>query len=68
MNGHNLPSVIRRVAFAAILLGSTSPLAQGDDLTGTPPSVPGAIDTQITANLVNLILLFDHVATDLPRA
>ena len=68
MNGHNLSSVIRRVLFGAIFLCSTSPLVRGDDLTGTPPSPPAVIGTEITANLVNMIFLFDRVASNPPRA
>ncbi len=68
MNGHNLLSVIGRVLFAAIFLCSTSPLVRGDDLTGTPPSPPAVIGTEITANLVNMIFLFDRVASSPPRA
>src|SRR5256885_11741770 len=68
MNGHNLPSVVRRVLFAAIFLCSTSPLARGDDLTGTPPSPPAVFGTEITANLVNIIFLFDRVASNPPSA
>ena len=67
MNGHNLPSVVHRVLFAAIFLCSTSPLVRGDDLTGTPPSPPAVIGTEITANLVNMIFLFDRVASNPPR-
>ena len=67
MNGHNLPSIIRRVLFAAIFLCSTSRLVQGDELTGTPPSPPAVIGTEITANLVNIIL-FDRAASNPPRA
>src|SRR5213076_3227285 len=68
MNGHNLPSVVRRVLFAAIFLCSTSPLVRGDDLTGTPPSPPAVISTEIIANLVNMIFLFDRAASNSPRA
>src|SRR5437016_2387524 len=68
MNGHNLSSVIRRVLFGAIFLCSTSPLVRGDDLTGTHPSPPAVIGTEITANLVNTIFLFDRVASNPPRA
>jgi lysophospholipase L1-like esterase len=42
-------------------------LLRGDDLTGTPPSPPAVIGTEITANLVNIIFLFDRVASHPPR-
>src|SRR5436190_8144688 len=67
MIGHNLPPLIRRVLFAAIL-GSTTLFVRGDELTGTPPSSPAVIGTEITANLVNIIFLFDRVASNPPRA
>ena len=67
MIGHNLPPLIRRVLFAAIL-GSTTLFVRGDELTGTPPSSPAVIGTEITANLVNLVFLFDRVAGSPPRA
>jgi lysophospholipase L1-like esterase len=68
MNGYNLPLVIRRVLFAAIFVCSTSLLVRGDELSGTPPSPPAMIGTEITANLVNIIFLFDRVASNPPRA
>ena len=67
MSGHNLPSVIGRVLFAAIL-GSSTLFARADELTGTPPSPPAVIGTEITANLVNIIFLFDRVASNPSRA
>src|SRR5207237_7496715 len=39
-----------------------------DELTGPPPLLPLAIGEHITADLVNLIFLFDRVASDPPRA
>jgi lysophospholipase L1-like esterase len=66
MNGYNLPSVTPRLVVAAIFLCS-SLLVRGNELTGTPPSPPAALGTEITANLVNLIFLFDRVASDPPR-
>src|SRR5215216_3344636 len=68
MNGHSLPSVIHRVLFAAILLCSNSRVLRGDDLTGTPPSPPAVIGTEMIANLVNMIFLFDRIASKPPRA
>ena len=68
MNRHNLPSITRRVLFAAIFLCSSSPLLRGDELTGTPPSPPAVIGTETTANLVNIIFLFDRLASNPPRA
>jgi len=67
MSGHSLPPVIRRVLFFAIL-GSTILFVRGDELTGTPPSPPAVIGTEITANLVNILFLFDRVASNPPRA
>jgi hypothetical protein len=67
MRRHNLPPVICRVLFAAIL-SSTTLFVRGDELTGTPPSSPAVIGTEITANLVNIALLFDRVASNPPRA
>ena len=67
MSGYSLPSVIRRVLLAAIL-GLTALFARADDLTKTPPSPPAVIGTEITADLVNLIFLFDRAASSPPRA
>jgi hypothetical protein len=67
MNGHCYPSVTRPLLLTAIFFCSTSLLARGDELTGTPPS-PSAIGTQITANLVDIIFLFDRAASNPPRA
>jgi len=52
---------------AAIFVCSSSLCVRGDELTGTPPSSPAVIGTEITANLVNLLFLFDRVASDPPR-
>ena len=68
MSGYNLPSVFRRALFAAIFLCSSNLSVRGDDLTGTPPSLPSAIGTEVTADLVDLIFLFDRVGSDPPRA
>lgn len=68
LNVHSFPSVIRRALFAGIFLCSSGLLVRGDDLTGTPPSLPSAAGTQITANLVDLLFLFDRAASDPPRA
>ena len=67
MSGHNLPPAIRRGLFAAIL-ASTALFVRGDELTGTPPSPPAVVTTEIAANLVNIIFLFDRVAGKPPRA
>jgi len=61
MSSHNLPPVICRVLFAATFLCSTSLMVRGDDITGTPPSLPSVIGTEITANVVDMIFLFDRV-------
>lgn len=64
-----MPSVIRHVLIVAGLLYSTSLWqVRGDELTGTPPLLPIAIGTEITADLVNVIFLFDRLASDPPRA
>lgn len=68
MNGRALPLVRRCVLLAGIFLCFTSLFVRGDELTGTPPSSPAAIGTEITANLVDLVFLFDRVASDPPRA
>jgi hypothetical protein len=68
MSGHNLRSLIRCALCATTFLCSASPLVRGDDLTGTPPLPPALIGTEITADLVNTIFLFDRVASDPPRA
>jgi lysophospholipase L1-like esterase len=64
-----MPSVIRRVLFAtAFLCTTTSWEVRASDPTGRPPPLPLAISTEITANLVNVIFLFDRLASDPPRA
>lgn len=68
MNGRLVPPTVRRVLFAAIFLCSTGLLVRGDDQTGTPPSPPAAIGTEVTANLVNLLFLFDRVVSPPPTA
>jgi lysophospholipase L1-like esterase len=63
------PLVINQLLFAATLLCSTTLSdARGDELTGTSPPLPMAVGTEITANLVNVIFLFDRLASDPPRA
>jgi lysophospholipase L1-like esterase len=61
--------LIRQILFAAAFLGpSVLWDVRGDEFTGTPPPLPMAIGTEITADLVNMIFLFDRVASDPPRA
>ena len=62
-----MPSLIRQILFTATFLCALSEV-RGDELTGTPPPLPMAVGTEITANLVNTIFLFDRVASDPPRA
>jgi lysophospholipase L1-like esterase len=59
----NLFAVIHRVSLATIFLCCTSLLVWGDDLSGT-----ALISTEITANLVDIIFLFDRAAGNPPRA
>jgi lysophospholipase L1-like esterase len=62
-------SVIRNGLFAATFLCSTTLWdVRSDELTGTPPPLPLAIGTEITADLVNVIFLFDRLASAPPRA
>src|SRR5207245_5440664 len=64
-----MPAVIRRALFATTFLCSTALWdVRGDELTGTPPPLPMAVGTEITANLVIVIFLFDRLASDTPRA
>ena len=64
-----MPAVIRRALFATTFLCSTALWdVRGDELTGTPPPLPMAVGTEITADLVNVIFLFDRLASDPPRA
>src|SRR5262245_8960222 len=68
MNGHFVSTRVRRVLFTGLFLCSTGLLVWGDDQTGTPPSPPAAIGTEITADVVNLVFLFDRVASHPPKA
>ena len=64
-----MPSIIRLVLFAAVFLYSAAvPGVRADELAGPPPPLPLAIGEHITADIVNLIFLFDRVASDPPRA
>ena len=64
-----MPSLIRQILFTATFLGSSALLdAWGDELAATPTPSPMAVGTEITANLVNVIFLFDRLASDPPRA
>ena len=64
-----MPSIIRLVLFAAAFLYSAAaPGVRADELAGPPPPLPLAIGEHITADIVNLIFLFDRVASDPPRA
>src|SRR6266516_7074644 len=64
-----MPWIIRLVLFAALFLYSAAvPDVRGDELTGPPPPLPLAIGEHIAADVVNLIFLFDRVASDPPRA
>ncbi len=64
-----MPAVIRGALFATTFLCSTALWdVCGDELTGTPPPLPMAVGTEITADLVNVIFLFDRLASDPPRA
>jgi len=60
---------IRAVLFAGIIVYSAAfPGSRADELTGPPPPLPLAISEHITADVVDLIFLFDRVASDPPRA
>ena len=64
-----MPSIIRLVLFAAAFLYSAAaPGVRADELAGPPPPLPLTIGEHITADIVNLIFLFDRVASDPPRA
>jgi hypothetical protein len=64
-----MPWIIRLVLFAALFLYSAAvPDVRGDELTGPPPPLPLAIGEHIAADIVDLIFLFDRVASDPPRA
>jgi len=64
-----MPWIIRLVLFAALFLFSAAvPGVRGDELTGPPPPLPVAIGEHIAADIVDLIFLFDRVASDPPRA
>jgi len=60
-----MPSIIRPVLFSAIFVYSPAFLGiRADELTGPPPPLPVAIGEHVTADAVDLIFLFDHVASD----
>src|SRR5437763_14920572 len=64
-----MPSIIRPVLFSAIFVYSPAFLGiRADELTGPPPPLPVAIGEHVTADVVDLIFLFDRVASDPPRA
>ena len=64
-----MPAVIRRALVATTFLCSTVMWdVRGDELTGVPPPLPMAVGTEITADLVNTIFLFDRLAGPPPRA
>ena len=64
-----MPSIIRPVLFSAIFVYSAAfPGIRADELTGPPPPLPLAIGEHVTADVVDLIFLFDRVASDPPRA
>src|SRR5438046_6613425 len=64
-----MPSIIRPVLFSAIFVYSAAFLGiRADELTGPPPPLPLAIGEHVAADLVNLIFLFDRVASHPPRA
>src|SRR5207237_1548858 len=64
-----MPSIIRPVLFSAIFVYSAAfPGIRADELTGPPPPLPLAIGEHVTADVVDLIFLFDRVASHPPRA
>lgn len=64
-----MPAVIGHALFATTFLCSIALWdIRGDELTGTPPPLPMAVGKEITANLVNVIFLFDRLASQPPRA
>jgi hypothetical protein len=64
-----IPPAICHALFAtAFLCSTTFRDVRGDELTGTPPPLPLGVGKEITANLVNVIFLFDRLASDPPRA
>src|SRR6266487_421380 len=64
-----MPWIIRLVLFAAIFVYSGPlPNAEADELVGPSPPLPLAIGEHITADVVDLIFLFDRLASDPPRA
>ncbi len=61
-------SMIRPIFFAAILvLLMAFPVAGADETTGSPPPLPVAVGEHVTADLVNLIFLFDRAVSRPPR-
>ena len=63
-----MPSVIQHVLIVAGLYSTSVWHVRADELTGTPPPLPIAVSTEITADLVNTIFLFDRLASDPPKA
>ena len=54
--------------FAAILVFLRAfPVAGADETTGSPPLLPVAVGEHVTADLVNLIFLFDRAVSRPPR-
>ena len=61
--------MIRLILVATIFAYSAGfPSVDADELVGPPPPLPLAIAEHVTADLVDLIFLFDRLAGDPPRA
>jgi len=64
-----MPSIIRLVLFAALFIYSAAASRMNaDELTDSPPPLPLAVGEHIAADLINMIFLFDRMASDPPRA
>ncbi|HME88407.1 MAG TPA: hypothetical protein VKE30_04275 [Chthoniobacterales bacterium] len=64
-----MTSIIRSVFFAVIVqFLIIFPAAGVDETTGSPPPLPVAAGEHLTADLVNLIFLFDRAVSKPPRA
>ncbi len=61
-------SMIRPILFAAtFVLLNAFPAGGTEETTGSPAPLPVAVGEHITANLVNLIFLFDRAVSKPPR-
>ena len=61
--------MIRSIEFAAlVVLVSVFTAAKADETTGPPPPLPAQLGENVTADLVNLIFLFDRTLSKPPRA